>query len=83
MYYAVYRFGPRWGERNTEGVAELPPVPEPLTDASATSILDDARTLASENLDIEAIERLADRHSRSTDTVEGAASGRDKYAPSG
>jgi DNA/RNA endonuclease G (NUC1) len=80
MYYAVYRFGPRWGEVSSEGIAELPPVPAPLTDSAAASILDDAKRIASEDLDLEAIEQLADRHSASADTAE-VASDRDQPPP--
>ena len=59
MYYAVYRFGPRWDI--LEGV-EQPAVPgEALTADKGPSILADAERLAAEDLSLEAIEALADQ----------------------
>ena len=58
MYYAVYRFGPRWDM--VEGVVQ-PAVPgEALTADKGASILADAQRLAAEDLSLEAIEALAD-----------------------
>lgn len=59
MYYAVYRFGPRWD--NLEGMAADAAPAEPLTDAKAPSILADAQVLATQDLSTEAIEALAER----------------------
>jgi endonuclease G len=59
MYYAVYRFGPRWDI--VEGVESAAAPGEALTDAKAPSILADAQALAQQDLSPEAIEALADR----------------------
>lgn len=59
MYYAVYRFGPRWDI--VEGMERVAAAAEPLNDAKAASILADAQALAREDLSREAIEGLADQ----------------------
>lgn len=61
MFYAVYRFGPRWPEPGS--VEEAVAVPEEaLTEAAVPSLLADAETLRDEALSVEEIEALADSH---------------------
>ncbi|NML05112.1 DUF1353 domain-containing protein [Sphingomonas sp. G-3-2-10] len=55
MFYAVHRFGPRWGGGGLESLA-----PAPLTDADAETLVRDAMTIAASDPDIETIEALAD-----------------------
>ena len=63
MFYAVYRFGPRWPEPgSTDEMPALVAPAEPLNDAQAKSILADAQVLAANALTVAEIERLADRH---------------------
>lgn len=63
MYYAVYRFGPRWPDPggleavSTGGLEQ----PAPLDDTTAASIERDAQVLAAEDMTAEQIEALADR----------------------
>ncbi|MDE8652514.1 DUF1353 domain-containing protein [Novosphingobium album (ex Liu et al. 2023)] len=59
MFYAVYRFGPRW-RLGVEAEAAIPPAPEILTDDKAASIVRDARIIAESAMSMEAIEQLAD-----------------------
>jgi hypothetical protein len=59
MYYAVYRFGPRWDI--VEGVAGAAMPAENLSDAKAASIVEDARMIADQDPSLEAIEALAER----------------------
>lgn len=58
MFYAVYRFGPRWPD-----VAEAAQAPEPAVadDAVARSVLEDARLIEANALSAAEIERLADQ----------------------
>lgn len=58
MYYAVYRFGPRW--EMVEGLKSVVMPAEALTDDKAPSILADAEILAHE-LPSEVIEAIAER----------------------
>lgn len=61
MFYAVYRFGPRWIDPSTiEGVAAVPTTGERLDDSKAASILADA-TLLRDDLSVDEIEAVADR----------------------
>ncbi len=62
MYYAVYRFGPRWPDPDSIAEAAVPAPPEIASDAVAESVWRDAEILRDAALDVEAIERLADRH---------------------
>ena len=59
MYYAVYRFGPRWDI--VEGVAGAAEPAETLSDAKAASIVEDARMIADQDPSLEAIEALAEK----------------------
>lgn len=59
MFYAVYRFGPRWVHGQGPGVEAFSASREP-TDADAATILADAETIYSNNVSLEDIERLAD-----------------------
>lgn len=56
MFYAVHRFGPRWAVGGLESFAPAPP----LTDADAQTLASDAETIVTQDLDIDAIEALAD-----------------------
>jgi hypothetical protein len=61
MFYAVYRFGPRWPEPGSllpESTA-VPTARQP-DDSDAGSILEDAALLREQALDVAQIERLAD-----------------------
>jgi endonuclease I/V8-like Glu-specific endopeptidase len=59
MFYAVYRFGPRWrlGQEATSAVLSFEK--RAPTDADAPSLLEDARTIYAENPSLEEIERIA------------------------
>ncbi len=60
MYYAVYRFGPRWanpGEPVAEGMAAQPAPPGA---AQAASIAADAEAIYMHGLSLDEVERLAD-----------------------
>ena len=62
MYYAVYRFGPRWplpGKEALEAV-EVAPSEAELTDAEAPSLAADAEAIYVQNLELDEIEALAD-----------------------
>lgn len=65
MFYAVYRFGPRWPASGvaSESVAQLP---EALDDTVAASILADAAILQSTVLTSREIEALADESGSSS-----------------
>jgi hypothetical protein len=61
MYYAVYRFGPRWHEPGglvPEGATRTSA--RPPSEATATTLLADAEAIYAHDLSIEAIENLAD-----------------------
>ena len=60
MFYAVYRFGPRWGDPGDLAESTAAASPEPLDDAAAPSIERDARTLVAKDLSLAEIEALAD-----------------------
>jgi DNA/RNA endonuclease G (NUC1) len=77
MFYAVYRFGPRWVEPGVEGTAEAPSAPEALTNEKAQSILADAAVLAKEDLSLDDIERMVDqRQSGGSPASTGNGTGR-------
>ncbi|MGH6786647.1 MAG: DNA/RNA non-specific endonuclease [Novosphingobium sp.] len=61
MFYAVYRFGPRWPDPGSVEEAVAMPA-EALGADAATSLLADAETLRDNPLSVEEIEELADRH---------------------
>jgi endonuclease I len=60
MFYAVYRFGPRWtvGQEATGSILTFEK--RAPTDADALSLLEDARTIYAENSSLEQIEAMAD-----------------------
>jgi endonuclease G len=58
MFYAVYRFGPRWGEVE-EGVAAGAPAPAP-NDADAVALVEAAKVIAEEDPSLSEIETMAD-----------------------
>lgn len=58
MFYAVHRFGPRWGLNGLESFVATPS----LTDADAQSLAADVKIVVMQDLDINAIEDLADSH---------------------
>lgn len=78
MYYAVYRFGPRW----TTGPAAVAegfdaaaapasvPMPLPVEGFDAATFEADASLIRSENLDVSAIEALADARSAGSLVIE-------------
>ena len=59
MYYAVYRFGPRWSDPGLEAMATRA---EATSDANAASFAQDARRIVLEGLGPEAAAALADSH---------------------
>lgn len=59
MYYAVYRFGPRWPDPSGESVESAPAEEQSPTDADADAFLEDARTIADRDLGPEAVAKLA------------------------
>lgn len=61
MFYAVYRFGPRWAAVGLEAMLEELPA-EPLADAKAEGFAADAETIVREDLDLDQIVALAERH---------------------
>lgn len=60
MFYAVYRFGPRWGG-TAESVYGAEPAPAAPTDADAAAILRMAILIRDEDPNLEEIARIADR----------------------
>lgn len=78
MYYAVYRFGPRWAigpsaVAESFGVASTAspvPAPLPVEQFDAASFEADARLILSGDLDIHEIEFLAERRRMGSDGVE-------------
>lgn len=73
MYYAVYRFGPRWPEPGAPVPEALEQaMPRPLTTASAQSLLADAQAIYAHDLSIDSIEYLADSRNAQTAVLEGA-----------
>ncbi|MDY6922958.1 MAG: DUF1353 domain-containing protein [Pseudomonadota bacterium] len=75
MFYAVYRFGPRWADPALEGVAFAgdPAVP---TDAVAESLLCDAEAIAEHGLSPDEIVALAEARDAATPSggLEGVSS---------
>lgn len=63
MFYAVYRFGPRW-PGTEEGPVESLEQPRAPTDADAEALVQAATAIAEDNPDLEEIERMADRQER-------------------
>jgi hypothetical protein len=59
MYYAIYRFGPRWGDAEASAAA---PDPTSLADmdAQAASLAADAEAIYIQDLNLQEIESLAD-----------------------
>lgn len=69
MYYAVYRFGPRWPDAERP-ILETAPIQPTLDDRVAQSLLADAEAIYVHDLTLEAIERLADtRNSWAIDDI--------------
>lgn len=65
MFYAVYRFGPRWPDP-LESLSE-PSVPaEALDDINAASLVRDAQIIREQVPALDAIERMADAHAQAT-----------------
>jgi hypothetical protein len=60
MYYAVYRFGPRWPDPGGQEV--VAPAPERLTAANAESLVVDAEAILARDPSLDEIDRLADAH---------------------
>ncbi len=72
MYYAVYRFGPRWPEPGTsvpESVAQAPAAA--LTPEAARMLLADAQAIYAHDLSLEAIDNLADARQGQEIAAEG------------
>lgn len=63
MFYAVYRFGPRWS-LGVMGEGAAPPRALP-DEAAALSILEDAQIILRDNPDLAAIEAMADARNAS------------------
>lgn len=63
MYYAVYRFGPRWSTASAPRLESFAPA---LTDHEAPSLLADAQAIYQHDLPLEEIERLADARNASS-----------------
>ncbi|QCW28099.1 DUF1353 domain-containing protein [Lysobacter enzymogenes] len=61
MYYAVYRFGPRWGVPGDIAEAAPAQAAEVADDANADSILRDVEAIRDGALSLHDIEQLADR----------------------
>lgn len=61
MFYAVYRFGPRWGVAGDIAEAAPAQAAEIADDANADSILRDVEAIRNEALSLQDIEALADR----------------------
>lgn len=64
MFYAVYRFGPRWADPGS--IAEAAPLPplDVADDATAPSVRRDAERMRAEPMSVEEIEALAERSAR-------------------
>ena len=90
MFYAVYRFGPRWPDP-LEGAGEPVVPPEALTAATARSLALDAEVIFDHDPDLAEIEALADSRSgeainrglEGTEETAGAGSARDLSIPGG
>jgi hypothetical protein len=59
MYYAVYRFGPRWDEPGLESHTSTP---DDISGANAESFVQDASRIMADELGPEAASELADAH---------------------
>ena len=59
MYYAVYRFGPRWPTPGLESVTATTAQPE-LSESNARSLAADAEAIYTQHLSLREIEALAD-----------------------
>ncbi|WDH32407.1 DUF1353 domain-containing protein [Pseudomonas chlororaphis] len=59
MYYAVYRFGPRWVE---SGLELLTDAADEISDANADSFVQDVSRIVAEELGTQAASELADAH---------------------
>jgi hypothetical protein len=64
IYYAVYRFGPRWSGAE-ESLDEV--VSAPLTIGAAAGLASDAEAIQAHDLDLDEIESLADARDRPAD----------------
>ena len=78
MYYAVYRFGPRWlsgdelPQLDQQGAA---PSPAPLAESQADGLVRDAEAIYFHDLDIDEIDALADaRNAEAPGGLEGPGS---------
>jgi hypothetical protein len=81
MYYAVYRFGPRWAlDDLTESALVGDVLPEALGDAQAESLARDAQAIYVHDLNLDEIEMLAEArsgasaHESATESLESARS---------
>ena len=63
MFYAVYRFGPRWAEAGTEGLEGLADytASDPLDVVTAEELRRDAEEIAAHGLGIEEVAALAEK----------------------
>lgn len=62
MFYAVYRFGPKWPDPGLESASEF--VTVQLTDSEAPSLVADTNAIAEHGLELEQIEALVDARMR-------------------
>ena len=60
LYYAVYRFGPRWSLGVEAVESEAPLIGRPPTDRDAPTLLADAEAIYVHDLDLDEIDNLAD-----------------------
>lgn len=80
MFYAVYRFGPRW-EVELEGVSKAQNA-DTLSDRTAATLLYDAEAIAEHGLEVNEIEALADARNATVGdkTLEGTFGSSDSAA---
>jgi hypothetical protein len=72
MYYAVYRFGPRWRSAEAEALEAAGAAQAALTDLEAPSLAADAEAIFVQDLDLDEIDALADaRNAAGTAPMEG------------
>jgi hypothetical protein len=73
MYYAVYRFGPRWPDPGVPLVESVAAIPARApTEAAAASLLADAEAIYTHDLSLDAIEHLADARETEAMVTENA-----------
>lgn len=70
MYYAVFRFGPKWASGLESAIAESASASATFTDADAATIASDAEAISVHGLTLDEIERLAE--ARNAETHGGA-----------